>query len=281
MRNDMSLDKLNLTIFEPVDRALMEDIGTVVEDLHRNRIYKYFVDLGNCQIMWHPHKYGPSQNEKIGYTKIDFSPKHFPSFPDLEACLRQYFHGGFKGSLDRFEVSRIDIKADIENLPILLVLGRIFQKGLRDTSFSYFKGTIYMGVNPKFRIYDKTAEIKARKRKRKILLPHEEEILDSGKELTRFEVMIKRPQFSLDQLFSKENFLLNHFKKLDFYDFEDAEQIANVGGLHLLIKNVRREFRKKLEIFKSSQMANEIENAFLTSFRSWMAPDPKINDVPF
>jgi polar amino acid transport system substrate-binding protein len=70
--------------------------------------------LGNCQVMWHPHKYGPSQNEKIGYTKINFSPKHFPSFADLEACLRQYFHGGYKGSLNRFEVSRIDIKADME-----------------------------------------------------------------------------------------------------------------------------------------------------------------------
>ncbi len=277
----MSLDKLNLTIFEPIDRDLMEDIGIVVEDKNRSRIYKYFVDLGNCQVMWHPHKYGPSQNERIGYTKIDFSPKHFPSFADLEACLRQYFHGGYKGSLNRFEVSRIDIKADIEDLPILLVLGRIFQRGLRDTSFSYFKGTIYMGVNPKFRIYNKTAEIKARKRKRQTLLPHEQDILDSGKEVTRFEVMIKRPQFSLDQLFSKENFLLSHFKKLDFYDFEDAEQIANVGGLHLLIKNVRREFRKKLEIFKSSQMEYEIENAFLTGFRSWMAPDPQINDVPF
>ncbi len=277
----MSLDKLNLTIFEPVDSSLMEDIGIVVEDKHRSRIYKYFVDLGNCQVMWHPHKYGPSQNERIGYTKIDFSPKHFPSFADLEACLRQYFHGGYKGSLNRFEVSRIDIKADIEDLPILLVLGRIFQKGLRDTSFSYFKGTIYMGVNPKFRIYNKTAEIKARKRKRQSLLPHEQEILDSEKELTRFEVMIKRPQFSLDQLFSKENFLLNHFKKLDFYDFEDAEQIANVGGLHLLIKNVRREYRKKLEIFKSSQMSSAIESEFLTGFRSWMSPNPNINKVPF
>lgn len=278
----MSLDKLNLTIFEPIDRAFMEDIGTVVEDIHRNRIYKYFADLDNCQVMWHPHKYGPAQNEKIGYTKIDFSPKHFPTFSDLEACLRQYFpNGGYQGSLNRFEVSRIDIKADIENLPIPIVLARIFKSGLSDASFSYFKGTIYMGVNPKFRIYDKTKEIMARKRKRKILLSDEEEILDSGKELTRLEVMIKRPQFSLDELVSKENFLLNFFKQLSFYDFEDAHQISEVGGLQLLIKNARREFRTKLDIYKSSLMKNEIESAFLTGFRKWMFPDPNINDVPF
>ena len=142
-----------------------------------------------------------------------------------------------------------------------------------------------MGCNPKFRIYDKTEEIKARKRKKKkegnILLPHEIEILESGKEITRFEVMIQRPKFSLDQLFRKESFLLNYFKRLDFYDFEDAKHISQVGGLQLLIKNARREFRKKLEIYKSSQMSEEIEGDFLTGFRGWMAPDPNINDVPF
>lgn len=281
----MSLDKLNLTIFEPVDRSLMEDIGIIVEDPHRSRIYKYFVDLGNCQVMWHPHKYGPSQNEKIGYTKIDFSPKHFPSFSELEATLRQFFpNGGYQGSLNRFEVSRIDIKSDIEDLPIPIVLARVFKSGLRATSFSFFKGTIYMGINPRFRIYDKTEEIKARKRKDRYgttLLPHEVEILESKKQLTRFEVMIKRPMFSLDQLLSKESYLLNHFKKLTFYDFEDAKQISQIGGLQLLFTFFRREKRKILEVYKSSQMANEIENNFLTGFRSWMAPNPNINEVPF
>jgi hypothetical protein len=229
----MGLDKLNLTIFEPVDRSLMEDIGIVVEDAHRSRIYKYFVDLGNCQVMWHPHKFGPEHNEKIAYTKIDFSPKYFPSFAELEASLRQFFpNGGYKGPLSRFEVSRVDIKADIEDLPIPIVLGRIFKSGLRDTSFNYFKGTIYMGMNPKFRIYDKKKELMARKKKNSVLLPHEIEILDLGNNLTRFEVMIKRPQFSLDQLASKEFFLLKYFKQLVFYDFEDAMQIAEAGGLH-------------------------------------------------
>ena len=141
-----------------------------------------------------------------------------------------------------------------------------------------------MGYNPKYRIYDKTEEIRARERKDRYgttLLPHEDEILESKKQLTRFEVMIKRPMFTLDQLLSKEGFLLNHFKKLSFYDFEDAKQISQVGGLQLLIKNARREFGKKLEVYKSSKMSNAIEKGFLTGFRSWMAPDPKINDVPF
>lgn len=282
----MSLDKLSLTIFEPVDSSLMEEMGDVREDKHRKNIYKYFVDLGNCQIMWQPHKYGPKRNERIGYTKIDFSPKHFPSFADLEATLRQFFpRGGYQGSLDRFEVTRIDIKADIEDLPIPIILARVFKRGLRASSFSYYKGTIYMGCNPKYRFYDKTEEIKARKRKKKkegnILLPHEIEIINSGKKITRFEVMIATPKFTLDQLLSKETFLLNYFKKLDFYDFEDAKHISEVGGLQLLIKNARREFRKKLESYKSSRMSDEIESAFLKGFRSWMKPESNINDVPF
>ncbi len=253
----MSLDKLCLTIFEPVDRSLMDELGDVREDMHRRNLYKYFINLDHCQIMWHPHKFGPKGNERIGYTKLDFSPKHFKSFSELESCLRQYFpRGGYKGSLSRFEVSRIDINADLENIPTSIVLARIFKSGLRSSSFNLQKGTIYMGVNPKLRVYDKTKEISDRKYKRRIL-PHEQEILDSGKQLTRFELTIKRPQFSLDQLSSKEDFLLKFFRQLSFYDFEDAEQISDAGGLQLLFKFFRREKRKVLEIYKSSNPVYE------------------------
>lgn len=278
----MGLDKLNLTIFEPVDSSLLDEIGYVREDKHRRNLYKYFVNLDHCQIMWYPHKFGPKGNERIAYSKLDFSPKHFSSIQELESSLRQYFpNGGFKGSLNRFEVSRIDIKADIENLPIPIVLARMFMKGLRDSSFSYYKGTIYMGVNPRFRIYDKTKEIQARQRDRVEILPNELEIVESGKQLTRFEVTIKRPGFCLDQLLSVEDQLTKYFDRMEFYDFEDAEVINGAGGLQLLLKNTRREFRKKLDEFKSTEISNRILNNFITGFRDWMNPKANIIDVPF
>ena len=277
----MGLDKLNLTVFEPPDSSLLDEIGIVREDPSRRNLYKYFVDLGHCQIMWHPHKFGPKINERIGYTKLDFSPKHFPSFSDLENSLRQYFYSGNGLPLSRFEVSRIDIKADIENLPIPLVLGRMFRKGLRDTSFNYFKGTIYMGYNPRTRIYDKTSEIKARQAKGRELLALEKEILESEKKLTRFEVMIKRPQFTLDRLAQEESTLIEYFDRIDFYDFEDALEITEGGGLQMLLKNARREFRKNLEEFKSEEISQRIKNDFLAGFREWMRPKAGINDIPF
>jgi hypothetical protein len=81
------------------------------------------------------------------------------------ATLQNYFFTPNPISLDRFTVSRVDVKADVENLPLDVVMARLFVKGLRKDSFSIYKGTIYMGVNPKIRIYDKTKEIKARMKK--------------------------------------------------------------------------------------------------------------------
>ncbi len=177
----MGLDKLNFTIYEHPDRALLEEIGYVSEDEHRNRFYKYFCNLDHTQIMWKPHKFGPKLNEKMAYAKLDCSPKHFSCFQEMMDSVQNYFPSPNIISLDRFTISRVDVKADIENLPLDIVQARLFVKGLRKDSLSIYKGTIYMGTDPKIKIYDKTKEIKARLKKKYDLTEWEKQVLKDKK----------------------------------------------------------------------------------------------------
>ncbi|QPJ65375.1 MAG: hypothetical protein G3M78_08215 [Candidatus Nitrohelix vancouverensis] len=278
----MGLDKLNLTIYESIDSQLLEEIGSVYVS-GRDKLYRYFCDLGHCQIMWHPHKFGPEGNSRIAYTKIDFSPKHFPSFNALLSALQNYFPHNHDIGLNRFHISRIDVKADIENLPLDVVQARLFIKGLRRDSLNIFKSSIYMGSNPKVRIYSKTKELKARLKQDRELTEWEQTIVDSEKELTRFEIMIKRPGLSLNELAQSPASLVSYFDRLEFYDFEDDQNISSAGGLQMLLRNTRREFRKPLEQFKADTMKQMIRQTFLNGINQWFdsgeqAPD---EDIPF
>ena len=279
----MGIDKLNLTIYEPPDTELLEEIGIVSEDEYRNRFYKYFCNLGPIQIMWKPHKYGPESNEKIAYTKIDCSPKHFSSFQELMRCVQSYFSTPNVISLDRFTISRVDVKADIENLPLDVVQARLFMKGLRKSSSKFIYGSIYMGKNPMTRIYDKLGELKYQKKKGADLTAWEEKVLTEEKEVTRFEVVIKRPGLTLDQLAKAPGYLVSYLEKLEFYDFEDDDNIAAVGGLQLLLRNTRREFRKGLDGFKDKALKQLIRENSLVGVRTWFNGESRIinEDVPF
>jgi hypothetical protein len=278
----MGLDKLSLTIYEPPDRPLLDEIGYVSEDKFRNRFYRFFCNLDHTQIMWQPHKFGPAMNEQFAYTKVDCSPKHFSCFQDLMDTLQQYFYAQNPISLDRFTISRIDVKADVENLPLDVVMARLFVKGLRKDSFSIYKGTIYMGVDPKIRIYDKTKEIKARVKKGYELTPWEEQVLKDERQITRFEVAVKRPGLTLVELEKNPASLVSYLERLEFFNFEDDQSISSVGGLQLLLKNTRREFRKGLDEFTDKRIKQLIKDDYLAGVKTWFDDKSRtIDDVPF
>ena len=279
----MGLDKLNLTIFEAPDHQLLEEIGSVSVDEYRRRFYKFFCNLDHTQVMWKPHKFGPESNERMAYTKLDCSPKHFSCFQGLMESIQNYFPIPNPISLDRFVVSRVDVKADLENLPLDIVLARLFVKGLRKDSFSIYKGTIYMGENPKIKIYDKTKEIKARQRKGYDLTDWEEQVLKDKKQVTRFEVAVKRPGLNLEQLVNDPASLVSYLERLDFFNFEDDQNMSAVGGLQMVMRNTRREFRKSLEEFTDVHIKELIREDYLSGVRAWFGNKPKLiaNDVPF
>jgi hypothetical protein len=279
----MGLDKLNLTIYEPPDSELLKEIGFVSEDIYRNRFYRYFCNLDHTQVMWKPHKFGPELNERMAYTKLDCSPKHFSCFQELIDNLQNYFSAPNPISLDRFMISRVDVKADIENLPLDVVQARLFVKGLRKDSLSIYKGTIYMGVDPKIKIYDKTKEIKARQRKKVELTEWEEEVLKDKKEITRIEVAIKRPGLTLEELVRKPESLVSYLERLEFFNLEDDQNISAVGGLQMIMRNTRREFRNALKEFTDKRIRELIREDYLEGVKTWFSNKSKTinDDVPF
>jgi len=193
-------------------------------------------------------------------------------------------------SLDRFNISRIDLKADIEDLPIDVVLSRLYVPGYRRDSVSIIKGsTIYIGANPKIRIYDKTKEIKSRNRRKKkrsmpISLPEwDQAILDSGKQVTRFEIQARNYRASLIDLKSNYKNLVTYFDRIKFYNFEDDGKIASIFGLQLLMSKIPRKIRSTFERFRDSGLERLIRENFTASLKAWFEGknEADMDEVPF
>ncbi len=277
----MGLDKLNLTIYEPPDTGKLEEVG-YIQEKDRNKIYKYFCNLGPIQFMWKPHKYGPEMNEKMAYTKVDCSPKYFTCFQELMDCVQTYFLAPNIIALNRFTISRVDVKSDIENIPLDIVLARLYLKGSRRDSLRTSYGSIYLGKDPMTRIYDKLNELKHRENKGDELTEWEKQILKEEKHITRFEVEIKRPGLDLEQLAKDPESLVAYLERLDFYDFEDDENICAAGGLQFLLRNTTRSFRKALGEFRVEALKQQIREKYLEGVATWFDNKSRIiDDVPF
>lgn len=277
----MGLDKLNLTIYEPPDTGKLEEVG-YIQEKDRNKIYKYFCNLGPIQFMWKPHKYGPEMNERMAYTKVDCSPKYFTCFQELMDCVQQYFLAPNTIPHNRFTISRVDVKADIENIPLDIVLARLYLKGSRRDSLRTSYGSIYLGKDPMTRIYDKLNELKHREKKGDDLTEWEKQVLKEEKHITRFEVEIKRPGLDLEQLVKDPESLVSYLERLEFYDFEDDENITATGGLQLLLRNTTRSFRKALAAFRTKDLKQQIREKYLAGVATWFYNKSRIiDDVPF
>ena len=289
----MGLDMLNLTTYAQIDQSYFEKYEEVREDKSGKRLYKYFVQTDLAQIMWKPHKFGPETNDKIPQTKVDINPKGFKSFNQLSQYLMGRFHPAEPMSLERFFISRIDLKADVEDLPIDVVLSRLHVQGYRRDSVSLIKGrTIYIGANPKIRIYDKTAEIKARKRKEdrkgkrrwKALLPEwDQAILESGKQITRFEIQARNYKGTLSYLLDHYDSLVSYFDRLKFYNFEDDSKIASIMPLQLLLSKIPRKARAQFDQFRDTELDRRIRENFTTTSRAWFegSDEQDTDEVPF
>lgn len=282
----MSIDKLCLTIYKPLDEKYLKEKGSIKEDKTGMRFYKYFCQLDEAQVMWKPHRFSTETNYTMPYTKIDINPKYFSSYKSLYAYLMGLFGVEEDIDLDLFSVSRIDVKSDIEGLPIDVALARLHVSGFRRESMSLYKGsTIYIGTNPLIRIYDKAKEIKSRERKGLKLTAWEEEILKSGKQITRIEVQIRNTKRTLKDIVDDPCALVDYFDKINFYDFEADETITAMGGLQILLSRIPRKHKKEFERFKSDALKEMLRENFITSLNKWFDVDSERNkedsDIPF
>ena len=155
--------------------------------------------------------------------------------------------------------------------------------GYRRDSVSFYKGsTIYIGSNPKIRIYDKTKEISARLKTEGDVSESEMEILKSGKQITRFEIQIRSYKGTLKDVAADPVSLVSYFDRIQFYNFEDYCKIAALGGLHLLLSKIPRKNRAVFEKFKDKDIEVQIRTNYITSVKEWFErKDKGLEGVPF
>lgn len=271
----MSIGILNLTTQLKPNIPLFKKKGLVKQDNRKQRLYKYFVKLGFAEIFWEPHKFGRLTNWGIPFTKINIHPKHFYRFYLLKEYLLNLFPNSNENELDQFNISRIEIHSDIEILPLDIVLARLWVMGYRRESVSFYKGnTIYIGTNPKIRIFNKTSQLLNKYIKKGNLTENEMNTMN-GKPITRFSIEIGNLKMNLMELENNSKELASYFDRFKFYNFEDDENINRMGGFQLLMSKIRREHRKSLEKYKDKELERLIKKNFNSSINEWFKKKKK------
>jgi hypothetical protein len=272
----MSIGILNLTTQLKPNIPLFIKKGLVKQDNRKRRLYKYFIKLEFAEIFWEPHKFNPLTNWGIPYSKINIHPKHFDRFEVMKDYLFELFPNHIDIELNQFNISRIEIHSDIDNLPIDTVLARLWVMGYRRESISFYKGnTIYIGSNPKIRIFNKSKQILSKVAKGKPLSKVEKTMLKGSGKITRFSIEIRNFRRSLEDIANDPKQLISYFDRFKFYNFEDDDSINRLGGFQLLMSKVRREHRKTFERFKDKDLEKAIKQDFLSSIDSWFKEKKK------
>ena len=272
----MAIGKLNLTTYLKPNVSLMREMGCLKRDNLKNEFYKYFCKLEFAEVFWEPHKFGPITNWGISYTKINIYPKYFNRFESLKDYLFDIFPNHIDIDLNQFKVSRIEVHSDIENFSLDVVLARLWVMGYRRESVSFYKGnTIYIGTNPKIRIFNKTQQLMHKVSKGKLLTEAEKNIFQSEKPITRFSIEIRNFNGNLQDIANDPKSLVSYFDRFKFYNFEDDELIPKLGGLQILFSKVRREHRKSFEKFKDKELEALIKRNFLFSVKQWFKEEGK------
>ncbi len=225
-------------------------------------------ELDKAIIFIQPHKFNERGNARIPFTKIDINPKHFECFEDMEAYILPVFNSPVLNPED-FNVSRIDIAVDKENFPIDILLSILRIKQVRSDSISYYKGTLYIGSDPKIRIYDKVNEIKAKIKKGKQVTRYERDLLESGNRYTRFEVQIRSVKKTLKGVIDDPASFVSYFDRLEFFDFKNNN---GSGVLQVLYKYINRKFRSELEKFRDHSIVADIKDKYILSVAEWFKP---------
>lgn len=261
------IDKLCLTVNRPPDKDYMENHGKETVDDYKTRLYKYMYELDRAVVFCYPHKFSDSTNANIPFTKIDINPKYFDYFDHLLSYVLSIFNDPSIG-LKHFNISRVDIAADMENLSMDTLLAILNIKKIRSDALNMYKGTIYGGSDPKIRIYDKKKEIKSRLRKGETITEYEEDILDSKKSCIRFEIQIRTPKMTLQELKEKAVSLASYFDRLEFIRSDGNEP---QGIMHFLLRLINRKFRKQIEELKNNDLIERIKDIYRSNVIEWFS----------
>lgn len=266
------IDYLSLSIFKVPDYEYLSLHGDLCEDKNRRFIYKemYCLDK-NVNLFCRPHKFGDETNYGIPYSMVVINPKHFESFNSLWMFLCLIFNSPDLMP-DMFNVTRVDVAADIRGLAIESLLPVLRVKRILSGNFSIHKGsTIYAGSNPKVRIYDKVKEIKYRLKEGGDITDYEKELLMSGDVFTRFEIEARPVRTNLKALLDLNNkkALVSYFDRLEVFNYPGNEES---GVMQFMYKHLKAKALKKLEEYKDRSLLDEVKNQFLVSLNNWLKP---------
>lgn len=244
----------------------MNAYGELSIDDYKNRLYKFMYRLDRAFLFCYPHKFKDSTNAKIPFTKVDLNPSDFSCYDDLVAYLLSLFNDAIV-ALSDFNISRIDIAADMEDVSISTLLSILNIKRIKSETLNIYKTTIYGGSDPKIRIYDKVKEIKARSRKGNVISSYEREIIESGKNWIRFEIQIRSPKLNLQDLPGKAASLASYFDRLEFIQSEGSEP---QGIMHFMYRLVNRKYRKQIEQFMDTHFPQKIQERYVSDVTEWL-----------
>ena len=189
------------------------------------------------------------------------------ALPELFQYVTQIFNCP-NLSLDAFNMSRIDIAADIEDLSMKSILATLNIKRIRADNFNVHKGTIYGGTDPKIRIYDKTKEIKARLKKKNGITQYEKELLETGKSWIRFEIQIRNVKMTLQDLVNNPASLSSYFDRLEFLRVDGNE---SDGVMQFMYRLINRKHRKEMEYLKNTDLVEKIKAVYISNVLKWFA----------
>jgi hypothetical protein len=259
------IDKISITTFKAPDRGYLERHGEISVDASRMKLYEFMYKVPKATVFCYPHKFGDDMNARIPFTKIDMNPKHFECFDETFALLKILFND-YNLIIEDFNVSRIDIAVDVENVSVENLLSIMNVKNIRTQTFNVFKGTIYAGNDPKVRIYNKVKEIKARLRKDTEITYYERGLLDSGKDWTRFEIQIRSIKKNLKEIADDPLSLASYFDKLEFIKTNGEE---THGIMQFIYRFINRKFRKQIEELKDSDLIEKIKATYKSNVLDW------------
>lgn len=259
------IDKLSLTINILPDIEYLKNNARIIEDQHRQNIYKYLCRMDKAVVLYLPHKFSDSTNANIPVSKIDINPKYFSCYSEMLAYISDMFIIDVKE--DDLNSSRIDIAVDIEGISTDSILSMLRVERIRAESLSFFKGTIYAGTDPKFRIYNKINEIKARLRKGVEITDYEKMLVESGKIYTRFEIQIRLSKKSLKDIADDPASFSSYFDRLQVFDFGDDDQ---TGILQVRYKYINHKLRGELEQYRNFELVKTLKAKHIQEVMEWM-----------
>lgn len=262
------IDYLSLTLHLPPDKDYIEYYGKINEDSFKSQMYRFMCELDKARVLYYPHKFKESTNAKMPFTNIILNPKYFECYAEMEDYIFSIINNP-ELKLEDINISRIDIAADIADINVKAIIAMLHVKGIK--AFKIIGDTIYAGKNPLVRVYNKLAEIKYRLRKNLEVAESEKRLLESHKELTRFEVAISRPKLNLKQLKENPIRLKSYFDRLNFIQMSCKNPC---GVMQVMYKQVNRKFRKQMEALMNMELLEKIKDTYLYDVIEWFDQEP-------